>query len=153
MKEDPAVLILQGKYPEVRGSIIIKLLKLYKKHEILSVKIIGLLNLISNSIDSGDGEKIEIYTEIEKEYIRKLENLNLIIKSFEELYPLVSVELNKQKSILLSSHKSIQDLDILIRDKLQNYLIILSVQINKFSIKPFHTLPSNIIPQFVDLSI
>ena len=155
MKEDQAVLILQGNSPEIQDSIIIKLLKLYQEHEILTKKIIEVFNLISNSIESGNGEKIEIYTEIEKKYILKLENINLIIKSFKEMCFISSDELNKSRAVVLSSHKTIQIMDKLIRGKLNTSLSDMSAQINKFSLKPFyaHSITPNIIPQFVDLSI
>ncbi|MCD6397132.1 MAG: hypothetical protein J7L71_06295, partial [Spirochaetaceae bacterium] len=130
-------------------------LKLYQEHEVLTKKIIEVFNLISNSIESGNGEKIEIYTEIEKKYILKLENINLIIKSFEEICFISSDELNKSRAVALSSHKTIQIMDKLIRGKLNTSLSDMSAQINKFSLKPFyaHSITLNIIPQFVDLSI
>ena len=155
MKEDQAVLILQGNSPEIQDSIIIKLLKLYQEHEILTEKIIEVFNLISNSIESGNGEKIEIYTEIEKKYILKLENINLIIKSFEEMCFISSDELNKSRALSLSSHKAIQIMNKIVSGKLKTSLNTLSVTINNFSLKYFYTYPpsSNITPQFVDLSI
>jgi len=155
VKEDQAVLILQGNSPEIQDSIIIKLLKLYQEHETLTKKIIEVFNLISNSIESGNGEKIEIYTEIEKKYILKLENINLIIKSFEGMCFISSDELNKSRAVALSSHKTIQIMDKLIRGKLNTSLSDMSALINKFSLKPLyaHSITSKIIPQFVDLSI
>jgi len=155
VKEDQAVLILQGNSPEIQDSIIIKLLKLYQEHEILTEKIIEVFNLISNSIESGNGEKIEIYTEIEKKYTLKLESINLIIKSFEEMCFISSDELNKSRALSLSSHKAIQIMNKIVSGKLKTSLNTLSVTINNFSLKYFYTYPpsSNITPQFVDLSI
>lgn len=149
------VLILPGNSPDIQGSIIIKLLKLYTEHKILSAKIIGVLNLIDNSIESENGEKVEIYSRIEKEFIVKLVKINLIIKNFEKMCSSSSDELDKIRASALSSHKTIQVLDRIIRKKLKISLTDISAQINKFSLEPFfaHSSTSNIIPQFVDLSI
>jgi len=155
VKEDQAVLILQGNSIEIQDSILIKLLKLYQGHEFLTKRIIKVFNLISNSIESGNGEKIEIYTEIEKKYILKLENINLIIKSFEKMCFISSDELNKSRAVLFSSHKTIQIMNKIVSEKLRTSLNTLSVTINNFPLKYFYTYPpsSNISPQFINLSI
>jgi len=146
---------LPGNSPEVQDSIIIKLLKLYSEHEILSVKIIGVLRLISDSIDFGNGEKVEIYSKIEKGFIAKLVKINLIIKSFEEICFVTSEELNTLRAISLSNHNTIQVMDKLIRKKLKISLSDISAQIDNFSLQPFytHSLSSKIFPQFVDISL
>ena len=141
--------------PEIQDSIIIKLLKLYSEHEILSVKIIGVLDLISNSIESGNGEKVEIYSKIEKGLLDKLVKINLIINSFEEICFVTSEKLNKLRAIALSNHNTIQIMDKIMKEKLKSALTFLLGEIDKFSLNPFytHSLSSKIIPQFVDISL
>lgn len=132
----------------------LKLLKLYKKHESLSLETIDLLNLESTSINN-DGSNLEEYSLIEKDLVNKLFKLNRVIKSFELTDHIQSVELDRYRTKAAAHQKTIQELHKLNRNLLKSSLDKMSLIIDSFSRKS--TYASSFVkqtpPQFIDVRI
>ncbi len=139
----------------------IKLLKLYKNHELLSCEIIDLLNLESvsindnNALKNNDGSNLEEYSLIEKDFVNKLFKLNRVIKCFELTDHIQSAELDRYRTKAAAHQKTIQELHKLNRNSLKSSLDKMSLIIDSFSRKSTYT--SSFVkqppPQFIDVRI
>lgn len=134
----------------------IKLLKLYKRHELMSLKIIKLLNLEFISInENNDGSELEEYSLMENALISKLFGLNRVIKSYESAGSVCSSELDLLREKADVHHNEIRDLSkvnrILLKNSLGKMASILELFIKK-SIY-YSSSAGQISPQFIDVRI
>lgn len=134
----------------------IKLLKLYKRHELISLKIIKLLNLEFISInENNDGSELEEYSLMENALISKLFGLNRVIKSYESAGFVCSSELDLLREKADVHHNEIRDLSkvnrILLKNSLGKMASILELFIKK-SIY-YSSSAGQISPQFIDVRI
>lgn len=139
----------------------IKLLKLYRQRESLSLKLIDLLNLESISINEGDalinndGSNLEEYSLIEKGLVTKLFGLTRVIKSFELTGSIYSAELDHYRTKAAAHQRTIQELHKLNINSLKSSLDKMSILIDSFSRKSTYT--SSFVkqtpPQFIDVRI
>lgn len=132
----------------------IKLLKLYKNRELLSLEIIDLLNLESVSINN-DGRNLEEYSLIEKDLVNKLFKLNRVIKSFELTDHFYSVELDNYRTKASAYQKTIRELHKLNKDSLRSSLDKMLLLIDSFTRKYTCTslFAGQTPPQFIDVKI
>ncbi len=139
----------------------IKLFKLYKQHELLSLKIIKILYLEFVSINenitllNNDGCRLEEYSLIEKSLITKLYELNRVIKSYESADSVCSSELDMLREKAGVRHNEIRDLSKTNRNLLKTSLGKAASRLNLF-IKKSNYLSSSslqLFPQFVDVRI
>ena len=134
----------------------IKLLKLYKQHELLSLKIINLLNLEFISINkNNDGSDLEEYSMIENTLVAKLFGLNKVINSYESAGFVYSTELDILRAKADVRHTEIRDLSKENRELLKISLGKLSSMLEFFKKKSIHYSSSagQISPQFIDVRI
>lgn len=134
----------------------IKLLKLFKQHELLSLKIINFLNLEFVAItENNDGSDLEEYSLIENDLTTKLFGLNKVIGSYESAGPVISAELDLLRAKADLHHNEIRDLSKVNRKLLKSSLgktaSMLELLINK---SVHYSLSSGqISPQFIDVRI
>ncbi len=139
----------------------IKLCKLYKQHELLSLKIIKILNLEFVSINeniallNNYGCRLEEYSLIEKSFITKLYELNRVIKSYESADSVCSSELDMLREKACVRHNEIRDLSrtnrILLKTSLKKAASMLNLFIKKSNY--LSSSPLQLSPQFVDVRI
>ena len=134
----------------------IKLLKLYKQHELVSLKIINLLNLEFVSInENNDGSELEEYSLMENALISKLFGLNRVIKSYESAGSVCSSELELFREKADVHHNEIRDLSKVNRRLLKNSLGKMASILELFIKKSIYYSSSagQISPQFIDIRI
>ncbi len=144
----------------------VKLLKLYKQHEIMSSKIINLLNLElaslnkeyapgnNNALDN-NGSNIEQYSLIEKGFVSRLSELNRVIKSYELADTVNSSELDRHRVMAFTRQKEIRDLSRANRKLLRFSLDKMASLLDLFNRKSSYVPASagQLSPQFIDVSI
>ena len=139
----------------------IKLLKLYKQHELISLKIINLLNLEfisineNNALLKDDGSNLEEYSLIEKGLIAELSGLNKVIKSYESAGSVSSSELDLLRAEADIRHSEIRDLSKVNRKLLRISLGKMASMLELFIKKSIYYSSSagQISPQFIDVKI
>lgn len=139
----------------------IKLLKLYRQHDLMSLKIINLLNLEFVSINENDallnnnGSDLEEYSLMENALISKLFGLNRVIKSYESAGSVCSSELDLLREKADVHHNEIRDLSKVNRRLLKNSLGKMASILELFIKKSIYYSPSagQISPQFIDVRI
>lgn len=134
----------------------IKLLKLYKRHELMSLKIIKLLNLEFISInENNDGSELEEYSLMENALISKLFGLNRVIKSYESAGFVCSSELDLLREKADVHHNEIRDLSKVNRRLLKISLGKMASILELFIKKSIYYSSSagQISPQFIDVRI
>ena len=133
----------------------IKLLKLYKELNIVSLEIINLHEHISGAIDISDGAKLEKYSLMEKELVNKLVKIKQVISGFESNRSISSIKLENQRTQAADMQKLIVARGMVNRNTLKNSLKKISSQIDLFSHKILYSasFSRQTAPRFVDLSI
>jgi len=137
-----------------RSKIEFKLLKLYKEHNKISLKIIELLEYISDAIGKDDGYKLEKYSLIEKDFINRLVNIKQVIKGFEKINSVTSTDLDLIRSKAAMQEKIIITMGKRNRITIKDSLEKISAQIEIFSRKMIYStsLLRQTTPVFIDLS-
>ena len=141
--------------PNSRSNIEFKLLKSYKEHYKISIKIIELLKYISDAISEDDGYKLEKYSLIEKDFINRLVNIKQVIKGFEKISPVNSSDLDLSRSRAAMQEEIIIVLGRRNRNTIKSSLEKISAQIEIFSRKMIYStsLLRPTTPVFIDLSV
>ena len=163
---------MRGNPLDILKTCEIKLLKLYKQHEILSLKIINILNLelaflnkenapinddgLNNDAPiNNDSSNLEEYSLIEKGLVTGLSELNRVIKSYELADTVNSFELDRFRSIAAVRQKEISDLSRANRKLLKFSLDKMASLLDLFNRKSVYV-PSyggHLSPQFIDVRI
>ena len=144
----------------------IKLLKLYKQHELVSLKIINLLNLELVSINeenspgnndgpNNNGSNLVEYSLIEKGLVTKLFELNRVIKSYELACSVCSPELDRYRTKAAARQEEIRDLSKVNRKLLKFSLEKMRSLLDLFIRKSTYvsSFSGQIQPQFIDVRI
>ena len=150
----------------------IKLLKLYKQHELISLEIINLLNLElvsineenalinkdglnNNALINNNASNLEEYSLIEKGLVTKLFELNRVIKSYESAVSVYSPELDQCRTKASVRQKEIGDLSKMNRKLLKFSLEKMASLLDLFIRKSTYVSSSagQIPPQFIDIRI
>lgn len=147
---------MRGNHLGILNPCEIKLLKLYRQHESISLKIINLLNLEFVSInENNDGSDLEEYSLIENGLITKLFGLNKVIKSYESAGTVPSPELDLFRAKADFHHNEIRDLSKANRKLLKISLGKMASMLELFIKKSVYYSSSagQISPQFIDVRI
>ncbi len=147
---------MRGSPLGILNSCEIKLLKLYKQHELISLKILNLLNLEFISInENNDGSDLEEYSLIENGLTTKLSGLNKVIGSYESAGSVSSTELDLLRVKADLRHNEIRDLSKVNRKLLKSSLEKMASILELFMKKSVHYSSSagQISPQFIDVRI
>ena len=150
----------------------IKLLKLYKQHELISLEIINLLNLElvsineenalinkdglnNNALINNNASNLEEYSLIEKGLVTKLFELNRVIKSYELACSVCSPELDRYRTKAAARQKEIRDLSKVNRKLLKFSLEKMRSLLDLFIRKSTYvsSFSGQIQPQFIDVRI
>lgn len=152
---------MRGNPLDIRNPCEIKLFKLYKHHELLSLRIVNILNLEfvflneNKSSPKNDGSKLEEYSLIESALIGELSGLNKVIKSYESTDFVFSSEMDLLRKKTDIRHNEIGRLSKVNRKLLKNLLSKMASSLELFIKKSIHYSISSeqIVPQFIDVRI